>query len=221
MSVKVTPDIVLHAYAAGMFPMSEGADDPGLFWVDPEIRGIMPLDDFHVPRRLARTVRQDIYEIRSDTDFAGVIAGCAAAKAGRGETWINGRIRALYGELFRRGYVHTVEAWSGGMLVGGLYGVSLGRAFFGESMFHLQTDASKVALVHLVARLIRGGYMLLDTQFQTAHLSQFGTREVGRADYQAALALAIESGWGDWAAAGVGLGGAEALRAIDDNRAKR
>jgi leucyl/phenylalanyl-tRNA--protein transferase len=220
MSVRITPDILLHAYAAGVFPMSEGADDPGLFWVDPEIRGIMPLDDFHVPRRLARTVRQDIYEIRTDTDFAGVIAGCAAAKEGRGETWINHRIRALYGELFRRGHVHTVEAWSDGMLVGGLYGVSLGRAFFGESMFHLRTDASKVALVHLVGRLIRGGYMLLDTQFQTAHLSQFGTREVARTDYQAMLGLAIESGAAEWSAAGAGLSGAEALRAIEENRLK-
>jgi leucyl/phenylalanyl-tRNA--protein transferase len=221
MSVRITADILLRAYAAGVFPMSEGADDPGLFWVDPEIRGIMPLDHFHVPRRLARTVRQETYEIRSDTDFAGVIAGCAAAKEGRGETWINRRIRELYGELFRRGHVHTVEAWSDGMLVGGLYGVSLGRAFFGESMFQRQTDASKVALVHLVARLIRGGYMLLDTQFQTAHLSQFGTREVARADYQDMLGLAIQSGWADWSASGEGLGGAEVLRVIEDNRVRR
>jgi leucyl/phenylalanyl-tRNA--protein transferase len=191
MRVTITPELLLRAYAVGVFPMSEGADDPGLFWVDPELRGIIPLDDFHIPRRLARTVRRDIFGIRIDTDFDRVIAHCAAARAGRGETWINRRIRTLYGDLFRLGHVHTVEAWRGCELVGGLYGVSLGQCFFGESMFHLETDASKVALVHLVARLTVGGYQLLDTQFQTDHLAQFGTREIERDTYKAMLATAV------------------------------
>ncbi len=194
MRVTITPELLLRAYAAGVFPMSEGADDPGLFWVDPELRGIIPLDDVHIPRRLARTVRRDIFEIRTDTDFDRVIGHCAAARAGRGETWINRRIRTLYGDLFRLGHVHTLEAWRDGQLVGGLYGVSLGQCFFGESMFHLETDASKVALVHLVARLIAGGYQLLDTQFQTEHLAQFGTREIERETYKAMLSMAVGSG---------------------------
>lgn len=208
----------MRAYAAGVFPMSEGADDPGLFWVDPDIRGIMPLDAFHVPRRLARTVRQGPYEIRTDSDFEAVVAGCAAARPGASETWINRRIRALYGELFRMGHVHTVEAWSGGVLVGGLYGVALGRAFFGESMFHRSDDASKVALVHLVARLIRGGFLLLDAQFQTDHLSQFGTREIDRDTYQAMLAMALESGSGEWRGSEA-VDGSQALAIIAANRA--
>jgi len=218
MRVRITPEILLRAYAAGVFPMSEGADDPGLFWVDPDIRGIMPLDAFHVPRRLARTVRQGPYEIRTDSNFEAVVAGCAAARPGASETWINRRIRALYGELFRMGHVHTVEAWSGGLLVGGLYGVSLGRAFFGESMFHRSDDASKVALVHLVARLIRGGFLLLDAQFQTDHLSQFGTREIDRDTYQAMLAMALESGSGEWRGSEA-VDGSEALAIIAANRA--
>jgi len=214
MRVTITPDILLRAYAVGVFPMSEGADDPGLFWVDPDIRGIIPLDGFHVPRRLARSVRQDIYDIRTDTAFDAVIAGCASAREGRGDTWINARIRALYGDLFRMGHVHTIEAWSGGELVGGLYGVALGRVFFGESMFHTSTDASKVALVHLVARLIAGGYQLLDTQFQTEHLSQFGTSEVERKVYQQMLSLALDHGEADWQAAGYSMAGHDALALI-------
>ena len=218
MRLTITPQILLRAYAAGVFPMSEGADDPGLFWVDPESRGIMPLDDFHVPRRLARTVRQNVFEVRSDVDFGAVIEGCAASRERGGEarineTWINARIRQLYGELFRLGHVHTVEAWQDGALVGGLYGVSLGRAFFGESMFQRRTDASKVALVHLVARLIAGGYTLLDTQFQTEHLSQFGTREVPRDIYQAMLAHALEAGGGNWRR-GDDISGEQALALI-------
>lgn len=191
MRVPITPDLLLRAYAAGVFPMSEGANDPGLFWCDPELRGIIPLDAFHIPKRLTRTVKREAFEIRTDADFEQVIDQCAAARGGRGETWINRRIRRLYGELFDLGHVHTVEAWRDGQLVGGLYGVSLGQCFFGESMFHLETDASKVALVHLVARLIAGGYQLLDTQFQTDHLSQFGTREIERETYKAMLALAV------------------------------
>lgn len=214
MRVNITPDILLRAYAAGVFPMSEGANDPGIFWVDPEMRGIIPLDDFHVPKRLARTVRKDLFEVRTDTAFDAVIEGCAAARAGRGETWINRRIRTLYGELFRMGHVHTVEAWQDGQLVGGLYGVALGRAFFGESMFHTRTDASKVALVHLVARLHATGFMLLDTQFQTEHLAQFGTREIERADYQAMLTLALEGGQANWMSCGTTMTGARALGEI-------
>ncbi|MGL4439993.1 MAG: leucyl/phenylalanyl-tRNA--protein transferase [Bosea sp. (in: a-proteobacteria)] len=214
MRVKITPEILLRAYAAGVFPMSEGVDDPGIFWVDPEMRGIIPLDDFHVSRRLSRTVRQDVFEVCTDSAFEQVIDGCAAARAGRGETWINRRIRTLYGELFRMGHVHTVETWQNGVLVGGLYGVALGRVFFGESMFHTRTDASKVALVHLVARLKVAGFMLLDTQFQTEHLSQFGTREIERADYQAMLVLALENGMADWARCGEAMTGMQALSAI-------
>lgn len=214
MRVKITPEILLRAYAAGVFPMSEGANDPGLFWVDPEIRGIIPLDDFHVPRRLMRTVRQEQFEVRSDTAFEQVIEACAMARARGGETWINRRIRMLYGELFRMGHVHTIETWQDGQLAGGLYGVALGKAFFGESMFHVRTNASKVALVHLVARLKRAGFMLLDTQFQTEHLSQFGTREIGRSDYQAMLDLALQSGAANWMNVKAALTGAEALAEI-------
>lgn len=219
MRVRITPDILLKAYAAGVFPMSEGADDPGLFWVDPERRGIMPLDGFHVPRRLARTIRQDPFVIKVDTDFEQVIDACAEASRGRGETWINARIRKLYGELFDMGHVHTVEAWSGNQLVGGLYGVALGRAFFGESMFHRAQDASKIALVNLVARLIAGGYLLLDTQFLTDHLAQFGTLEIDRADYRLMLALAVEGGAGEWPLRQGDLTGADALDVIRQHQA--
>jgi leucyl/phenylalanyl-tRNA--protein transferase len=208
----ITPVLLLRAYAAGVFPMAESADDPGLFWVEPEIRGIIPLDAFHVSARLRRTVRSDRFEVRVDQDFASVIAACAESRSGREETWINGRIRALYGELFELGYVHTVECWREGRLVGGLYGLSLGGAFFGESMFHRESDASKVALVHLVARLRKGGYRLLDTQFQTAHLSQFGTREVPRKAYRVLLEQAIRADGGWWAwPPGRSVTGSEAL----------
>lgn len=195
----ITPDILLKAYAAGIFPMSENRDDPNIFWVDPHIRGVMPLSRFHVPRRLARTVRNGDFDIRTDHGFASVIAACAGEDARREESWINPRIRGLYGELFDLGHVHTVECWQGGRLVGGLYGVSLGAAFFGESMFHRVTDASKVALVHLVARLIAGGYILLDAQFQTAHLARFGTVELAGKAYKRLLAPAVQAN-GDWQA---------------------
>ena len=185
--VEITSEVLLKAYACGIFPMAESAEDPGLYWVEPERRGIIPLDAFHVPSRLARTVRADEFEVRVDTDFEGVISGCAASQPGRAKTWINGRIRALYGDLFRRGHCHTVEAWQHGRLVGGLYGVRLGAAFFGESMFHTERDASKVALVHLVARLKAGGFRLLDTQFVTSHLATFGAVEVSRRAYQRLL----------------------------------
>jgi leucyl/phenylalanyl-tRNA--protein transferase len=189
--LEITPEVLLKAYAVGIFPMAESADDPGLYWIEPEQRGIIPLDAFHVPRRLARVVRSERFEIRIDTDFAGVIDGCASETPNRPKTWINARIRKLYGELFRLGACHTVEAWRDGKLVGGLYGVSLGAAFFGESMFSRETDASKVALVHLVARLKAGGYTLLDTQFTTSHLRRFGAIEVERHAYQALLDAAL------------------------------
>jgi len=179
----VTPSLLLRAYACGIFPMADSADDPTLYWVEPKLRGVLPLNRFHLPRRLARTVRSGIFEMRIDSDFEGVIAGCAAPRGGRQETWINEPIRRLYGELFRLGHVHTVEAWREGRLAGGLYGVKLGAAFFGESMFAKERDASKVALVHLVARLKQGGFRLLDAQFMTAHLAQFGAIAVPRDGY--------------------------------------
>ena len=187
----ITPALLLRAYACGIFPMADSADDPTLYWVEPQLRGVLPFDAFHVPRRLARTVRSNQYEVRVDSDFRGVIDGCAAPRRGRQMTWINEPIRRLYGELFRVGHVHTVEAWREGRLVGGLYGLKLGGAFFGESMFSTERDASKVALVHLVARLRRGGFMLLDTQFLTEHLSQFGGIEVPRDEYVKQLDAAL------------------------------
>jgi leucyl/phenylalanyl-tRNA--protein transferase len=187
----ITPSLLLRAYACGIFPMADSADDPTLYWVEPKLRGVLPLESFHLPRRLARTVRSDLFEVRVDTDFEGVIAGCAAPRPARHETWINEPIRRLYGELFRLGHVHTVETWREGKLVGGLYGVKLGAAFFGESMFAEERDASKVALAHLVARLKQGGFKLLDTQFLTAHLAQFGAIEIPRDDYVQLLDEAI------------------------------
>ncbi len=187
----VTPSLLLRAYACGIFPMADSADDPTLYWVEPRLRGVVPLDGFHLPRRLARTVRTDRFEVRVDCDFEGVIDGCAAPRFGRRVTWINEPIRRLYGALFRRGHVHSVESWRDGRLVGGLYGVKLGAAFFGESMFSDERDASKVALVHLVARLRAGGFTLLDTQFLTGHLGQFGAMEIERDDYLKQLENAL------------------------------
>jgi leucyl/phenylalanyl-tRNA--protein transferase len=193
VSAELTPELLLRAYAIGIFPMSEGADDPDLFWVDPERRGILPLEAFHVPRRLKKTIRRGTFEIRSDTDFEGVMRGCAEENPGRPSTWINASILRLYRALHERGHAHSVEAWHDGVLVGGLYGVSLGAAFFGESMFSRAPDASKVALVHLVARLVAGGFKLLDTQFVTAHLAQFGAIEIPRAAYRRRLAAALRA----------------------------
>jgi leucyl/phenylalanyl-tRNA--protein transferase len=190
---EITPDVLLKAYACGIFPMAESADDPSLYWVDPERRGIMPLERFHISRRLARTVRSDRFEIYADRDFEAVIDACAAPAPGRRKTWINERIRRLYRELFRRGHCHTVEAWRDGKLVGGLYGISLGSAFFGESMFHFERDASKVALVHLIGRLRLGGYKLLDAQFLTDHLASFGAIEVEREKYHRMLGDALQT----------------------------
>jgi leucyl/phenylalanyl-tRNA---protein transferase len=215
--VDITPDILLKAYAAGIFPMAEDADDPSLFWVEPQERGVLPLDGFHVGKRLARTVRSDAFTIRVDHDFDAVIDGCAAPGVDRTRTWINDRIRRLYGELFDLGHCHTVEAYDdAGRLAGGLYGVRLGAAFFGESMFHRARDASKVALVHLAARLRAGGFLLLDTQFVTDHLAQFGAVEVPRRVYKQLLRNAIEAPaeWYVWPRETV-VSGAEALRALD------
>ena len=197
--IEITPDILLKAYAAGIFPMAEDADDPSLFWVEPQERGVIPLDGFHLPKRLARTLRADVFELRVDQNFDAVVAGCAEPGPDRDKTWINGRIRRLYGELFDLGHCHTVEVYRDGDLVGGLYGVTLGAAFFGESMFHRERDASKVALAHLVARLRRGRFKLLDTQFVTGHLSQFGAVELPRRVYKRLLRESIEAS-ADWCA---------------------
>ena len=187
----VTPQILLRAYSIGLFPMAEGAEDPSLFWLDPEQRGIFPLDRMIVSRSLAKVVRQDRFSVLVDRDFDAVIEGCASAAPDRPETWINARIRHLYRALFDMGHAHTVEAYQGSELVGGLYGVALGAAFFGESMFHRRTDASKVCLLHLAARLRDSGYWLLDTQFVTPHLATLGAVEVPRARYRKRLAEAV------------------------------
>jgi len=179
----ITPELLLRAYRNGLFPMGESRHDPTVYWIDPDRRGILPLDRFHIPRRLRRTLRRKAFEVRVDTAFHEVICACAEPATDRGATWINDEIIALYCELNRRGYAHSVECWLDNHLVGGLYGVSLRAAFFGESMFHHVTDASKVALVHLVERLRRGGYRLLDTQFVTEHLSRFGAVEIPRHIY--------------------------------------
>ena len=189
--VDITPEVLLKAYACGIFPMAESADDPALYWIEPERRGIIPLDRFHIPSRLARTVRSGRFIVRVDRDFDAVLDGCADPMPGRTRTWINERIRTLYRKLYQRGDCHTVEVYEDDQLVGGLYGVSLGRAFFGESMFHRARDASKVALVHLVARLKAGHYRLLDTQFVTDHLKTFGAVEVPRKQYHKMLAEAL------------------------------
>ncbi len=188
---SITPEVLLKAYACGIFPMAESATDTALYWVEPEMRGIIPIEKFHIPRRLARTIKSGVFDVRIDYDFEGVIEGCAAPAPGRRKTWINDRIRELYGELFKLGYCHTVEIWRDDELVGGLYGVRLGRAFFGESMFHHARDASKIALVYLVARLNKGGFRLLDTQFVTDHLKSFGAVEVDRRHYHRLLEEAL------------------------------
>jgi leucyl/phenylalanyl-tRNA--protein transferase len=189
--IDITPEVLLKAYSCGIFPMAESADDPALYWIEPERRGIIPLERFHLPARLARTVRSTHFTVAVDCDFDAVVDGCAQPQPGRTRTWINGRIRNLYRKLYERGDCHTVEVYDEGKLIGGLYGVSLGRAFFGESMFHRQRDASKIALVHLVARLKAGRYRLLDTQFVTEHLRTFGAIEVSRPVYHKLLDAAL------------------------------
>ena len=214
--VEITPEVLLKAYACGIFPMAESAEDPSLYWIEPERRGVIPLEAFHVSRRLARTVRSDRFAVHIDRDLPAVIAQCAAPQEGRGRTWINERIRALYCKLHERGHCHSVEAYEDGALVGGLYGVRLGRAFFGESMFHTARDASKVALVHLVARLRAGGFTLLDTQFVTEHLRTFGTIEISRRQYHRLLEAALV-GEGNFASLPLDrqVSGAEILAALN------
>jgi leucyl/phenylalanyl-tRNA--protein transferase len=189
---ELTPDMLLRAYAIGVFPMAEDRDDPDLFWVDPRMRGVIPLDDFHVPKRLRRTVRNGGFRITVDTDFEATIEACAESTDTRPRTWINDRIIMLYSSLYHLGYAHSVEVWRGAELVGGLYGVALGGAFFGESMFSRETDASKVALIHLVARLKAGRFSLLDSQFITRHLRRFGAVEIPRSEYRQKLAEALK-----------------------------
>lgn len=197
--VEITPEVLLKAYACGIFPMAESAEDPALYWIEPEQRGVIPLDRFHISSRLARTVRSERFTVVCNRDFEAVIEGCAEPAPGRARTWINRRIHNLYLGLYRIGHCHTVEVYDGDALVGGLYGVSLGRTFFGESMFHRARDASKIALVHLVARLRAGGFRLLDTQFVTDHLKTFGAVEVPRKQYHKLLAEAL-TGEADFAA---------------------
>jgi leucyl/phenylalanyl-tRNA--protein transferase len=210
--VEITPEVLLKAYACGIFPMAESAEDPALYWIEPEKRGIIPLDTFHVPGRLARTVRSERFSIAVNRDFHGVLDGCAEPAPGRTRTWINARIRSLYCKLYDIGHCHSVEAYENGALVGGLYGVCLGRAFFGESMFHRARDASKVALVHLVARLKASGFALLDTQFVTSHLTTFGAIEVPQRHYHKLLEAALV-GEADFAgfSRGPALSGAQAV----------
>lgn len=208
----MTLDDVLDWYRTGVFPMGRSRDDPTTFLHDPPFRGIIPLDDFHIPRRLARTVRQDRYRVSVDEAFMDVLAGCAGLETEREGSWINPPIFRLVMALHGAGHAHSLEAWDGDDLVGGLYGVKLGGAFFGESMFSTARDASKVALVHLVARLRIGGFTLLDAQFINAHLTQFGVIEISRDDYHARLQSALGAP-ADWGAASGQLTGAAALQA--------
>lgn len=216
-SLAITPHLLLRAYSVGLFPMAESAEDDQLYWVEPERRAIFPLDTFIVSRSLAKVVRADKFEVRVDNDFDAVIAACAAPARDREKTWINAEIRRLYRELFDMGFAHTVECYRDGELVGGLYGVSLQGAFFGESMFHRATDASKVALTHLVARLRKGGFQLLDTQFMTSHLASLGAIEISREAYHRALeeGLATEGDFFAWSR-DERVCGAQALEALED-----
>ncbi|MDA7948593.1 MAG: leucyl/phenylalanyl-tRNA--protein transferase [Hyphomicrobiaceae bacterium] len=211
--VDITPQVLLKAYACGIFPMAESAEDSALYWIEPERRGILPLDSIHVPRRLARTIRREQFEVRIDHDFEAVIDGCAEPQPGRQTTWINNRIRSLYGELFDLGHCHTIEVWNQGKLLGGLYGVRLGGAFFGESMFSRERDASKIALVYLAARLKHGGFSLLDTQFLTEHLVRFGAIEVSRETFQRQLDGALLGG-GEFSKLPSDCGGAFVLQLV-------
>ena len=187
----LTPQIVLDAYSKGLFPMAENRRDKQLFWIDPEVRGILPLDNFHIPRSLKKKIRNNPFEVRFDHNFAAVIRACAQQKPKRRETWINDEIIELYTKLFCMRHAHSVECWQEEKLVGGLYGISIGGAFFGESMFSSERDSSKIALVHLVARLNLAGFTLLDTQFITDHLKQFGAIEISRVEYHKILNVAL------------------------------
>ncbi|EHH69043.1 leucyl/phenylalanyl-tRNA--protein transferase [Gluconobacter morbifer] len=196
---EVTPELLLQAYAAGIFPMAPDAESSELRWYHPEERGILPLDGMHVPRKLMRFVLSGRVSVTTDTAFDAVMVACAEPAPGRESTWISQEIRRLYGELYRQGHAHSVEVWDGERLVGGLYGVSLGAAFFGESMFSRERDVSKVALVHLVAGLRRGGYRLLDTQYTTPHLTRLGGIGIPAETYRALLsqALTVRATWPD------------------------
>jgi leucyl/phenylalanyl-tRNA--protein transferase len=207
---------LLACYARGVFPMADAREDVRVFLIDPERRGVLPLERFHVSRRLARTVRAELFQVRVDTAFHEVVLACAAPAPGRAETWINHPIERLYLKLHEMGFAHSVECWQGDQLVGGLYGVALKGAFFGESMFSRTRDASKVALVHLVGRLLAGGFLLLDAQFMTDHLSQFGAEEIGRREYHRRLerALAVEGDFQRADTGGATLGGAALLQLI-------
>ena len=198
--IEITPELIIRAYRAGIFPMSEDAEDEDLFWVSPEMRGIIPLEGFHVSASLRKAIRKSGFVVRTDTDFAAIIEGCATVGADRDSTWINRTIRSVYGELFHRGIAHTVEVWDGGELVGGLYGLAIGGGFFGESMFHRRTNASKIAMAHLVDRLRAGGFVLLDTQFVTPHLASLGGIEIPREEYEERLAeaLLVQGDWSAW-----------------------
>ncbi len=191
--MELSPELLLRAYAIGIFPMAESRSSREIHWIDPDRRGILPLETFHCPRRLKRRLRHGDFEVRCDSAFGQVINACSKSGPGRKETWINPTIERLYNGLFEMGFAHSIEAWRDGRLCGGLYGVTLGAAFFGESMFHRETDASKVALVHLAARLRKCGFLLLDTQFETPHLRQFGAVEIGREDYRQRLAKAVRT----------------------------
>ncbi|HAH08947.1 MAG TPA: leucyl/phenylalanyl-tRNA--protein transferase [Alphaproteobacteria bacterium] len=212
----IDPEQLLAAYAQGYFPMARSARERKVEWIDPDFRGIIPLADFHVPRRLARTVRQDQYQVKPDTAFKQVMQHCAEPMPGRMTTWINRTIFESYCRLHALGHAHSIEVWDGETLVGGLYGVKLGAAFFGESMFSRRTDVSKIALVHLVARLLSGGFLLLDTQFQTEHLSQFGTQEIPREAYLERLqsALTQNANFYELGAAGAAVSGRAVLQLI-------
>ena len=198
--IEITPELIIRAYQAGIFPMSEDATDDDIFWVSPELRGILPLDGFRLSTSLRKAIRKSSFIIKVDSDFDAVIEGCATVGTDRETTWINRTIRHVYGQLFSRGVAHTVEVWDGPELVGGLYGLAIGGAFFGESMFHRRTNASEIAMAHLVERLNAGGFVLLDTQFVTDHLESLGGIEIPRALYEERLAdsLQIDGNWSAW-----------------------
>lgn len=188
---EITAGLVLKAYAYGVFPMAKSRGDSDVFWVQPKLRGILPLGDFHVSRSLRKRLRQGTFTVTIDQDFIGVMAGCAESAEGRTDTWINDRIIQLFTELYDAGLAHSVEVWKDGALVGGVYGLAMGAAFFGESMFSRETDASKVALTHLAGVLIKGGFTLLDTQFITDHLKHFGAIEISQQEYLTLLSAAL------------------------------
>ncbi|MEO9968351.1 MAG: leucyl/phenylalanyl-tRNA--protein transferase [Hyphomonadaceae bacterium] len=204
---------LLNAYRRGVFPMADSRDDPNLFLIDPDERALLPLLDFHIPKRLKRTVRKMPFRVSVNECFVRVIEACAASNSGRETTWINSAIVNLYSSLHRKGFAHSIECWDGDELVGGLYGVSLGAAFFGESMFSTRTDASKIALVHLVARLLAGGYQMLDAQFHNPHLDQFGLQRIQRKDFKRTLAAALANE-GDFYSPDAPVTGKEALQRI-------